>query len=103
MEIHGGLPRGSGSPAPPGWRARSTRCLREPHDLHVEKLFSVLPSPSVSPCETTHHLKSAMNRFVSVGFVEWRLDAKMSFEPSGVNIGKPSNVSLKVICSRPVP
>ena len=45
-----------------------------------------------------------MNTFVSpFDLARCRFDAKTSCVPSGENIGKPSNVSLNVTCSRPVP
>src|ERR1044071_7316197 len=50
-----------------------------------------------------HSAQSAINTFVSPRTCEWRLDAKTSFLPSGENIGKPSNVSLNVMRSRPLP
>ena len=50
-----------------------------------------------------HGTQSAMKTFVSPGFALHRFDAKTSFLPSRVNIGKPSNVSFQVILSRPVP
>src|SRR5437660_542074 len=48
-------------------------------------------------------LQSAMNTFVSPSTFQFRFDPKTSFFPSGENIGKPSKVSLKVTCSRPLP
>src|SRR6185369_14519768 len=47
--------------------------------------------------------QSAMNTFVSPCFFALRFDANTSFFPSGENIGNPSNVSLNVIRSRPLP
>ena len=47
--------------------------------------------------------QSAMNTFVSPRVFALRFEAKTSFLPSGENIGKPSNVSLKVMRSSPVP
>ena len=47
--------------------------------------------------------QSAMKTLVSPSAFALRLDANTSFFPSGENIGKPSNVSLKLIRSRPVP
>ena len=44
-----------------------------------------------------------MNTFVSPCVFALRFDANTSFFPSGENIGNPSNVSLKVIRSKPVP
>ena len=46
--------------------------------------------------------QSAMKMLVSPWDLPCRFEAKTSFFPSGVNIGKPSNVSLKVIRSNPV-
>ena len=44
-----------------------------------------------------------MNTFVSPSALALRFEANTSFLPSGENIGKPSNVSLYVMRSRPVP
>ena len=44
-----------------------------------------------------------MKTFVSPSIFALRFDANTRCLPSGENIGKPSNVSLKVTCSRPVP
>src|SRR5829696_10435795 len=53
--------------------------------------------------KNSYSTQSAMNTFVSPDFSALRLDANTSFFPSGENIGNPSNVSLKVIRSKPVP
>ena len=47
--------------------------------------------------------QSAMNTLVSPSIFALRFDAKTRCRPSGENIGKPSNVSLNVTCSSPVP
>ena len=47
--------------------------------------------------------QSAMKMFVSPRVLALRFEAKTSFLPSGVNIGKPSKVSSKVMRSSPVP
>jgi hypothetical protein len=47
--------------------------------------------------------QSAMKTLVSPWVFALRFEAKTSFLPLGENIGKPSNVSLKVIRSKPVP
>jgi hypothetical protein len=47
--------------------------------------------------------QSAMNRFVSRGSSFPRFEANSSFEPSELNIGKPSKSPAQVIRSSPVP
>src|SRR5688500_12736674 len=54
-------------------------------------------------CHMSYQTQSAINTFVSPGFLAPRFDAKTSFFPSGENIGNPSNVSLNVTRSMPVP
>ncbi len=49
------------------------------------------------------YFQSAMKTLVSPSTFPSRFDAKTRCLPSGENMGKPSNVSLKVIRSRPVP
>jgi hypothetical protein len=44
-----------------------------------------------------------MKMFVSPSARSWRFDAKTSCDPSGENIGNPSNVAFVVTRSRPVP
>ena len=47
--------------------------------------------------------QSAINTFVSPSAFAFRFEAKTRCFPSGENIGNPSNVSLNVTRSRPVP
>src|SRR5690554_1810938 len=49
------------------------------------------------------HFQSATKMFVEPSSFAKRLDAQMIFVPSALNIGNPSNLSLVVTCSSPVP
>src|SRR6267143_1304080 len=53
--------------------------------------------------QSTQLIQSATNMLVSCGLASCRLDAQTSFLPSGLNIGKPSNVDAVVTCSRREP
>jgi hypothetical protein len=50
-----------------------------------------------------HSIQSAIKISVAWGFWGFLLEAKTSFFPSGVNMGKLSKTLLYVILSRPVP
>src|SRR6267143_5239232 len=53
--------------------------------------------------QSTQLIQSATNMFVSCELASCRLEAQTSFLPSGLNIGKPSNVDAVVTCSSPDP
>ena len=55
------------------------------------------------PPLSCHSTQSAMKTLVSPRDFALRFDANTSFLPSGENMGKPSNVSLNVMRSRPLP
>ena len=74
--------------APPPRRARRPRRARSPRAGRGRRRYST---------------QSAMKTFVSPGRRPFRFEAKTSFRPSGENMGNPSNASLAVIRSRPVP
>jgi len=70
--------------------------LRFPFTEQVEAQAAAAICPA-------HSTQSAMNTFVSPCFAALRFEQKTIFRPSGENIGKPSNVSLNVRHSWPVP
>ena len=73
-----------------------------PRNGHAYKSFSPFRG-TIGACFTlhsslftlySHSTQSAMKILVSPGTLSWRFEAKTSLLPSGVNIGKPSNVGL---------